>query len=525
MRVGRDPNKSTGSAVDPSILSADDVSAAVENAGLAVQSPVVIAVTDRQGNILAVYRKANAPATATGNLGATVDANELAVGLARTAAFFSNDQAPLSSRTVRFISGIHFPPGVLYTSNGPLYAIENSNRGCGLNTTLLPGVNLPPARSIGGGTTGLGIQTGKANLLDSDPNAVNPGGIPLFKNGIVVGGIGVVGPGAAVSEYAAVAAAISPPFAINPAPPGVVIVGGITLPFGNPTTPPEGSGAADGSYLMGPVASPAPDPVGDLIAARDGSALSAADVSSIIAQAIATAEQTRALIRLPPGVKARMVIAVADLDGTLLGLHRMPDATVFSIDVAVAKSRNVVWFSQNPGSDLPGVPAGTAVTNRTIGFGAQPLFPPGIDLTNPGPFFDLFKFDTANPCTQGAQPANPNQNGVVFFPGSAPLYRNGALVGGLGVSGDGVDQDDYVAAGGAAAFAGPRRDSGGSDRHRRGAAPLPEVPAESHELSAFGGATLYNLAARVFRSSRRTSGTLRLFRVPVPSEIRGLLAP
>ena len=45
-----------------------------------------------------------------------------------------------------------------------------------------------------------------------------------------------------------------------------------------------------------------------------------------------------------------------------------------------------------------------------------------------------------------------NQSGVVFFPGSEPLYINGNLVGGLGVSGDGVDQDDYVTAGGAAGF-------------------------------------------------------------------------
>jgi len=36
-----------------------------------------------------------------------------------------------------------------------------------------------------------------------------------------------------------------------------------------------------------------------------------------------------------------------------------------------------------------------------------------------------------------------------------PLYVNGALVGGLGVSGDGVDQDDYAAAGGAAGFMAP----------------------------------------------------------------------
>jgi uncharacterized protein GlcG (DUF336 family) len=150
-----------------------------------------------------------------------------------------------------------------------------------------------------------------------------------------------------------------------------------------------------------------------------------------------------------------MTIAVADLDGTILGLHRMPDATVFSIDVAVAKARNVIYFSSAGGADLPGVPSGTAVSNRTIGFGAQPFFPPGINDSGPGPFFGLYTFDLANPCTQGSQAANPHQNGIVFFPGSVPLYKNGVLVGGLGVSGDGVDQDDYVTNAGAKGFDAP----------------------------------------------------------------------
>ena len=43
----------------------------------------------------------------------------------------------------------------------------------------------------------------------------------------------------------------------------------------------------------------------------------------------------------------------------------------------------------------------------------------------------------------------------MFFPGSVPLYKNGVLVGAIGVSGDGVDQDDYVAAQAAVGFEAP----------------------------------------------------------------------
>jgi uncharacterized protein GlcG (DUF336 family) len=193
-----------------------------------------------------------------------------------------------------------------------------------------------------------------------------------------------------------------------------------------------------------------------LIAPRAGitGGLTLGDLEQIVNAAVNEANLTRAVIRLPIGSRTRMVIAVADLDGSIIALHRMPDATVFSIDVAVAKARNVIFFSgaSRTSNDLPGVPAGTAVTNRTIGFGAQPLYPPGVDGAVAGPFFALYRFDTLNPCTQGSQAPNANQNGVVFFPGSLPLYKNGVLAGGLGVSGDGVDQDDFVTAAGAVGF-------------------------------------------------------------------------
>ena len=126
---------------------------------------------------------------------------------------------------------------------------------------------------------------------------------------------------------------------------------------------------------------------------------------------------------------------------------------------------------------------GTAVTNRTIGFGAQPFYPPGIDDTAPGPFFHLYQFDTLNPCTQGSQPANPNQNGIVFFPGALPLYKNGVLVGGLGVSGDGVDQDDYVTSAGARGLSGAHHHPSRSDDRSGRAAAVSEVPAQPDVLT------------------------------------------
>src|SRR5437773_5609112 len=56
-----------------------------------------IAVVDRAGDILAVFRQP----------GASAANDDQAAGVARTAAFFSHNMAPLSSRTVRFISQVH----------------------------------------------------------------------------------------------------------------------------------------------------------------------------------------------------------------------------------------------------------------------------------------------------------------------------------------------------------------------------------------------------------------------------------
>jgi uncharacterized protein GlcG (DUF336 family) len=465
---------STNTAITPvttpntanNILTAAEVQSIATAAAASVNVPLVIAISDRRGVILAVYQTTGAPTTAISNFNKVVPADEEAAALARTAAFFSNDQAPLSSRTVRFISAKHFAPNVLNSSSGPLYGIENTARGCSFNTNYLPGQSLPPSGLLHSAGPGLGIQTGKADILDSDTSTVNPGGVPIFKNNRVAGGIGIVASTTAQNynatvEYAAVAGTIGNGFAPTVPYPGAVVVGGFTLPFVDQTTLPSGlsTSTGAGTFTLGPLPSTGPAPEGDLItehASAFPTGLTLTQVQTIVQQAIATGNLTRAAIRLPVGARARFVIAVADLDGSLLALYRMPDATVFSVDVAVAKSRNVIYFSGPTAPvDLPGVPAGTAVTNRTIGFAGQPLYPSGIDGTPTGPFFSLFQKDLVNPCTQGSQTANANQSGIVFFPGSLPLYVGGRLVGGLGVSGDGVDQDDYAAAGGAVGFEAP----------------------------------------------------------------------
>ena len=453
-------------------LQVADVQNVVTAAVNSVNVDMVVAVVDRAGFVLGVFRTQNAPATAIGNFGQTQDANDVAVALARTGAFFSNDQAPLSSRTVRFISGIHFPPSVTNQPPADLYGIENTNRGCTLINSPAFENGIPPSLALGGGF-GLGILTGKADINDSNAADVNPGGVPIFYKNVVVGGIGVVTSSSNlnVAEYAAFAGSTTQRggpgdnFGPTPAAPGVVFIGGIALPFVDQISLPSGfSGgpvAGTGSFLVAPANSQGQPPEGDLITPAPGplGGLSAADVTGILNNAEATANTTRAAIRLPLGSKARMVIAVADLDGTIIGLRRMQDSTVFSIDVAASKARNMVYFNSasRTAADLNGVPMGTAVTNRTISFGAQPLYPPGIDGSSAGPFFSLYAMDVANPCTQGFQSgaANSNKSGIVFFPGSAGLYRNGTLVGGLGVSGDGVDEDDYVTNGGTAGFEAP----------------------------------------------------------------------
>lgn len=302
-------------------------------------------------------------------------------------------------------------------------------------------------------------------------------------------------------------------------------------------------------------------PHGWLVAPHDSSepgGLTAEDVEEIILQGIAQAEETRAAIRLDinggirPGARTRMVLSVADTNGELLGVYRMPDATVFSIDVSIAKARNTAYYADpndlvdadrldfNDDGQFGTVtsslkvsgdtlPEGTAASNRTFRFLVGPRFPTGTKLPKKptsglvndanvtlrdrrpdvahlvGPE-SILQMPGINPITgENLDRLNPlaasvytdaqnatilsfasfvpsrnfrdpgdatvvingtatpqplaNQNGIVFFPGSTPLYQGGnaqALVGGFGVSGDGVDQDDVVTGAGQVGFEPPQ---------------------------------------------------------------------
>jgi hypothetical protein len=94
------------------------------------------------------------------------------------------------------------------------------------------------------------------------------------------------------------------------------------------------------------------------------------------------------------------------------------------------------------------------------------FYPPGIDGTQPGPFRGFQEFvsgfpaGVTNPLNLVALTSSPGvdsnlTNGLTLFPGAFPLYRNGVLVGAFSVSGDGVDQDDFVASAGTVGFEPP----------------------------------------------------------------------
>jgi uncharacterized protein GlcG (DUF336 family) len=572
-------------------LSTSDVTALLQRAAAASsRTDAIIAVVDRNGNILGVRVESGVDPAIASNAQTEVFAVDGAVSLARTGALFANDQGPLTSRTIQFISqstitqrevqsnpdvpnqnstlygpgyvapigvGGHFPPGVQNTPQVDLYQIEQTNREGSIvaGQKLKDPYNIDPAYVPAG--NGLSFLDSYGVVSGLDPTAQNrgvatlPGGIPIYKNGQVVGGIGVFFPGKtgyATEENSALSAGYDPskPDLSNIAEwMAVAAVGGFTSTVtpGIPTAPigtiggvavPAGFGLPNGRIDLVGITLPlvgardgqeglqdllalgdavgrgdpnegtnlkvdtsgdtildgAPVPSGWLVLPHSGDGITQAQVEQIIGQGLAAANDIRAAIRLPLGSRAQFVYAVTDLQGNVVGLYRESDATVFSIDVAIAKARNVAYYANpaelQPQDMAPGVPDGTAMTNRTFRYLAEPRFPEGIDGAPPGPFSQLndggastttglqvgpalpasaynsvLGYTSFHPDANFRDPNDPlNQNGVVYFPGSAPLYQDsptgfGVLIGGFGVSGDGVDQDDVATVAGQVGYTVP----------------------------------------------------------------------
>ena len=498
-----EPQPSTSAAATN--LAQTDVQTILQQAASAASAlgkSVNIVVTDREGNVLGLLAMPGTPSStirSVGRLGqglegTVVPASEAATAKAATAAFFSTSGNAFTTRTAGFIIQEHFPPGISFRSGGPLYGVQFSSLPCS-------DIKKPSAR--------LGLSG-------------DPGGLPIYKNGLASGAIGVEGDGLYTVDRNP--ADDDQTFEEQIAASGIrgfeapalirgdnILVDGIRLPFSNvisplaPATTASIAGATFGFGLGGapPASEFVPQIVGGVageVSPRffpfiagtvpSGSALTATEVGTIISHAAQQANITRAAIRQPLGSNARVTIAVVDTAGVVLGIFRQQDAPVFGFDVAVQKARTAAFFSgANAASALRAAGLGSyvdraqadglqfngsfAFSDRATGFLHRPFFPDGIDNTAAGPFstalsdwspfnvglqLDLVKTNflasvvgPAVPCT--SIPSLPN--GVQIFPGSVPLYKNGVLVGAIGISGDGVDQDDLIGAAGANGFSPP----------------------------------------------------------------------
>ena len=223
-----------------------------------------------------------------------------------------------------------------------------------------------------GGSSGAGASVGAINGAAALPSTFN---IPFLPGGISLGGITVDDFGAGGTYFGPLAvkqegASVSPGGKIN----------GTDLPV-------------DPSHDLYLKAQPVP--CGWLVPPRaspDGSSsLTAANVATIIGQGFIEANLDRSQIRLPLGSTPEMVLCVTDQDGNILGLYAMPNETQFSLGVAVAKARNMAYYdgpNLQPSDQLAGIPVGTAFTNRTFRYLAEPRYPEGVGNT-PGPWSSL----------------------------------------------------------------------------------------------------------------------------------------
>jgi uncharacterized protein GlcG (DUF336 family) len=544
-----------------------------------------LAVVDRVGNVLAVYRTgpqavvlatsldADGNATIAGGLEGirlpvegvplSID-DQAAIAKAITAAYLSSEGNAFTTRTASQIVQENFNPGERNQPGGPLFGVQFSQLACS-DLTLR-----------------------RAEAPDAGPKhspfglSADPGGLPLYKNGTAVGAVGAISDGvygadAVITdvdrdgdELIALAAtfgfaapldrradritvegktlrfadvgfddlastpASAPAFAsLGPADGALVTVPGYSdgliragVAFG---TPQSGIRPDDGVDFPGLDAFVFVDAADQRrFAPRDGTdgLLTAAEVRTLLSEALTVASRARAQIRRPLGSTARVTVSVVDTSGEVLGMVRSRDAPLFGADVSLQKARTAALFSSadaadfltslpparylatGPGfagavaSSAPGAYVAalrdflgnpTALADGAIAFSdraggnlSRPRFPDGLESGVPGPLSkppgEWSPFSTGlqldivlNAVLQhvlfvaGAGVPDVGDNcagvdlaedlsavaptvtearatgGIQIFPGSVPIYRGNTLVGGIGVSGDGIDQDDMIA--------------------------------------------------------------------------------
>lgn len=547
----------------PEALTVADVQRIVAQAAgeaAARNLPSWIVVTDRVGNVLASFRMTGAPdlarvstRTIAGNAapgseiglqGATIPASAAALAKAITGAYLSSSGNAFSTRTASQIVQEHFPPAPITAGleSGPLFGVQFSQLPCSdLNTRFSGGMGA--SAMIGPKRSPLGL-------------AADPGGFPLYKNGVVVGGIGVMGDGdygfdpnildvdLDAEELIALAGiqGFTPPDDIRAER---IFVDGTALRFADAAAGQLGplqtsfatapgalapiAGYSDGVLRAGTAygteasgiraASVAEFSNRDAFVLTDGSGnarfpiragtdgasisqpLTAAEVRAVLEEAFAVLSRARAQIRRPLDSRMQASISVVDTHGAVLGIVRSPDGPLFGVDVSLQKARTATFFS-NPVAAAQLQAAGPAIgtyVNRVRAFLAdpaaltgavafadrsggnlsRPYFPDGELGRPPGPLsvantaqFSPFAVglqsdlvagnvvaavthiatggvsaDTPVGCTAIPNAATGQKrvaNGIQIFPGSVPIYRGNVLVGGIGVSGDGIDQDDMV---------------------------------------------------------------------------------
>lgn len=495
-----------------------------------------VAVVDRVGNVLGVFRMTGASTTFTIRSGRNVTGGLegisilpdgfAAISKAITGAYLSSSGNAFSTRTASQIIQQNFNPGEISSPSGPLFGVQFSQFSCSdLMSRQVDGSYGPKRSPLG---------------LSADA-----GGLPLYKNGFVVGGIGVISDAdysldlniqnfdhdndelIAVAgtfgfsaptdiranritadgrtlRYTDSESLISNPAASAPLaslPGSLIAVAGYVAAattagtgYGSALSgirPDTGSFASLNGYILVDAFNLNRYP----ITGGTDSLLTSIEVNQILRSALDVANRARAQIRRPTGSAAEVTITVVDTQGEVLGLVRTPDAPVFGIDVALQKARTAAFFSNiNAATELNSLPPanylvpassssiaayvtqlqsflgnpsslsnGIAYSNRAIGNISRPYFPDGIAGAPAGPlskpiagwspfqqglqldlsYNNLIASAVGSPVV-GCTGLNKLRNGMQIFPGSVPIYRGNQLVGAIGVSGDGVDQDDMI---------------------------------------------------------------------------------